>query len=90
MRIIWICMVFLIFGLTFDRAQADPYRWCAVYGGGRSGGSANCYFMTLEQCSWAISGNGGFCQRNLFYDGRPVVTPEESIPRRRKPPPKMG
>ena len=26
--------------------RADPYRWCAEYGGGRGGGT-NCYFCHL-------------------------------------------
>jgi hypothetical protein len=63
---------FLIDG-GHDGAQADPYRWCAQYGG-RQG--TNCYFLNLEQCRAAISGNGGFCVPNNFYDGRPVMTPE--------------
>jgi len=46
----------------------DPYGWCAEYGGGR-GGSTNCYFVTYQQCMWALSGNGGYCRRNLFYTG---------------------
>ena len=60
--------------LPIDRGQADPYRWYAEYGGGRGGGT-NCYFVTLEQCRATVSGNGGFCRQNGFYDGRPV-TPE--------------
>ena len=52
-------------------ARADPYRWCAQYS---SKGARNCYFVTLEQCRAAIAGNGGFCEPNTFYDGRPVVT----------------
>jgi hypothetical protein len=37
----------LLLGLTFaTSAQADAYRWCAEYGGGRGGGT-NCYFVTL-------------------------------------------
>jgi hypothetical protein len=55
-------------------AQADPYRWCAQYS---SKGARNCYFVTLEQCRAAIAGNGGFCELNGFYDGRPVMTPGE-------------
>jgi hypothetical protein len=51
-----------------DTAQADPYRWCAEYGGGRGGGT-NCYFVTLQQCRAAVSGNGGFCRQNTFYTG---------------------
>jgi len=55
--------------LTYaDGAKADPYRWCAEYGGGRGGGT-NCYFMTLGQCRAAISGLGGFCRPNTFYTG---------------------
>ena len=52
-----------------DTARAaDPYRWCAEYGGGRGGGT-NCYFVTLQQCQAAASGNGGFCRQNTFYTG---------------------
>jgi hypothetical protein len=49
-------------------AKADPYRWCAEYGGGRGGGT-NCYFVTIEQCRAAASGNGGFCRPNPYYTG---------------------
>ena len=59
---------------TRSVAQADPYRWCAQYSGK---GTRNCYFVTWEQCRAALSGNGGFCEPNGFYDGRPVVTPED-------------
>jgi Protein of unknown function (DUF3551) len=52
---------------TISYASADPYRWCAVYGG-RSGGE-NCYFVTLNQCQAAVSGTGGFCRANPFYTG---------------------
>ena len=61
-------------------AQADPYRWCAQYGASDDGGT-NCYFVTLEQCRAAISGNGGFCVHNNFYNGAPVTTAEDG-PRR--------
>ena len=63
-----------------DSAQADPYRWCAQYSSS-DGGGTNCYFVTLEQCRAAISGNGGFCTPNTFYDGAPVTTSEDG-PRR--------
>jgi hypothetical protein len=65
-------------------AHADPYRWCADYGGGRGGGGTNCYFMTIQQCRAAISGVGGFCRENGFYDGRPVRTPEDGTVRRKR------
>jgi len=57
-------------GSAIDTAQADPYKWCALYGNGWSGPN-NCYFLTLEQCRAAVSGAGGFCAENPFYDGRP-------------------
>ena len=67
-------------------AKADPYRWCAQYAGGGFGGSTNCYFITIEQCRATISGNGGFCEPNTFYDGRPVTIGEGSVSRGRRAP----
>jgi Protein of unknown function (DUF3551) len=49
-------------------ATADPYKWCAVYGG-EDGGGTNCGFVTIEQCRATISGMGGFCEPNQFYTG---------------------
>ena len=61
MRFAVAALATLIAGLVLDstqaHAQADPYRWCAQYGG-RSGGT-NCYFMTIGQCQAAVSGVGG-------------------------------
>ena len=74
--------VILCAGFT-GSAKADPYRWCAEYGGGRGGGGTNCGFVTFQQCQAAISGLGGFCRRNAFYDGRRVLTPEETYGSRR-------
>lgn len=49
----------------------DPYRWCAVYSGD-GGGGTNCGFLTIEQCRATVSGIGGFCAPNQFYNpGRP-------------------
>jgi hypothetical protein len=56
----------------FDTASADPYRWCAHYSGGMAGGASNCWFMTLQQCRATISGVGGYCAPNPFYDGLPI------------------
>ena len=42
------------------------YPWYAYYGG-EGGGGTNCGFSTLQQCQWAISGNGGYCGENLRY-----------------------
>ena len=82
MRIVLATFTLLIVGSAVDTARADPYRWCAEYGGSADGGSS-CSFITLEQCQAAISGVGGFCAPNQFYDGRPVVTPEDAPPRAR-------
>lgn len=47
----------------------DPYPWCAVYGGFDFSG-INCGFLTLEQCRATISGVGGNCEPNQFYNPR--------------------
>jgi len=74
MRIVFATYVALLASVLTEPAAADPYKWCAVYGD--KVGGMNCYFLTLEQCRAAISGVGGFCEPNQFYDGRPVVTPD--------------
>jgi Protein of unknown function (DUF3551) len=59
------------FAATFGvgTANADPYKWCAIYGGGWAGGASNCGFVTLAQCQATISGIGGYCAENQFYTG---------------------
>ena len=53
----------------------DPYRWCGVYSGD-AGGASNCGFLTIEQCRATVSGIGGFCEPNQFYNpGKPSRTP---------------
>ncbi|MFZ2068331.1 MAG: DUF3551 domain-containing protein [Xanthobacteraceae bacterium] len=54
--------------LTGGSANAQNYPWCAQYGG-RMGGGENCGFSTYQQCMAALSGNGGFCNRNTQYTG---------------------
>ena len=55
-------------------AKADPYRWCAEYGG--SHGGRNCGFVTLRQCRATILGdNRATCVLNPYFDGRPFRTP---------------
>ena len=61
------------------RAQSDtleipyyPYPWCAVYGSRDGGGASNCGFLTIEQCRATVSGIGGFCAPNQFYNPRPA------------------
>jgi hypothetical protein len=84
MRIALTSLAILMIGAFGGDARADPYKWCAVYSGGDTGGGgASCYFWTIEQCRAAVSGVGGFCAENNFYDGKPVVTPEDRVPLQR-------
>ncbi|HVZ50607.1 MAG TPA: DUF3551 domain-containing protein [Pseudolabrys sp.] len=65
--------------------HADPYKWCAQYGLSTDLGT-NCGFVTYEQCRAAVSGAGGTCQPNQFYDGKPFGSDSEPqrAPRKRK------
>ncbi len=63
-------------------AHADPYRWCAVYGGRGDGMTTNCGFVTHKQCMATVSGIGGWCEPNQFYDGRTYDGSEYRPPRR--------
>ena len=59
----------------------DPYPWCAVYSGD-GGGGTNCGFLTLELCRATVSGIGGFCAPNQFYNpGRPAARTRTRAPR---------
>ena len=84
MRLVVGTLTILLVAFAIDGAQstahADPYRLCAMYG---ARGATNCYFASLDQCRAALSGMGGFCQPNNFYDGRPVLTAEDGIRRSR-------
>jgi uncharacterized protein DUF3551 len=53
--------------LAAQAAPYDPYPWCAAYGGSWSGVS-NCGFRTWQQCMATVSGMGGFCEPNQFYN----------------------
>jgi hypothetical protein len=57
----------------------DPYPWCAVYSGD-AGGASNCGFLTIEQCRATVSGIGGFCEPNQFYNPRPAQA-RKRVPR---------
>ncbi len=74
----------MIAGTAGASAQADPYRWCADYGGFRGGGGSNCYFMTLQQCQATISGVGGTCRPNPFFTG-PAKEPQKQRRNQQKP-----
>ena len=66
-----------------DPGPRRPLSLVCGLRGGRGGGGTNCYFMTIQQCRAAISGVGGFCRENGFYDGRPMRTPEDGTVRRK-------
>ena len=83
MRTITAALLILIATSSADTARADPYRWCAEFGS-QHGGGTSCYSVTLEQCRATVSGVGGFCRENPFYDGLPVRAPGDvPAPRRR-------
>jgi hypothetical protein len=81
-KTILIAGMFLLAPLS---AQADPYKWCAVFGG-FGDTRESCYYMTLGQCQASVSGRGGWCKPSPWYDGKPVRTPEDYAqqPRRKK------
>jgi hypothetical protein len=58
----------------------DPYPWCAVYGG--NFGGSNCGFLTWQQCMATVSGIGGFCQPNQFYNPRASADRPRKQPQR--------
>jgi hypothetical protein len=58
--------------IALSNARAENYPWCAVLNVGDA--SYNCGFVTIEQCRATVSGFGGFCERNRFYD-EPVRAP---------------
>jgi len=67
MRVILATTALLIAVSATQPAQADPYKWCAVYAGNAMDGSKGCWFTTLEQCQATVTGLAGFCQPNTFY-----------------------
>lgn len=74
---LFLATFFLVVAGSVPRADAGAvYPWCALYG---YYGVTNCGFYTLAQCQAAVSGNGGFCQRNGFYAG---PAPDEAPPMR--------
>ena len=87
MRLAPILLATLIVPVTLTSASAqgqpypyDPYPWCAVYGG-RGGGGTSCGFRTWQQCMATVSGIGGFCEPNQFYNPRGAA----ERPRKRQP-----
>ena len=60
------------------------YPWCADYGGGGKGGygASSCGFVSFHQCLATLSGNGGTCSPNPWYQPYPP-SPSYAPPVRR-------
>jgi hypothetical protein len=63
-----IAVLLLLANVPASRAEII-YPWCAQYG--TRGGARNCGFSTYEQCRAALSGNGGYCIENPFWQRPP-------------------
>jgi Protein of unknown function (DUF3551) len=84
MRLLLALVVGVFVASAIDEARADQYRWCAIMSGGDDGGASyNCYFVTLQQCQWAVSGVGGFCIPSQFSNDRPAAAPAQ-VQRKKK------
>ncbi len=51
---------------TGDAQSPYSYQWCAISGGGGSGGAMSCYYKTLQQCLATLSGVGGNCVERTY------------------------
>ena len=80
-----ILAVLVVLPVVLSKAPAnalpyDPYPWCADYSAGNGGGGTNCGFLTIEQCRATVSGIGGFCVPNQFYNpGQRVAAAAQDI-----------
>ncbi len=54
------------------RSDSHPVGGLSKQADGGGSGGRNCGFDTYEQCRAAVSGVGGYCEPNLFYQGNPV------------------
>ena len=59
-------------------AQSARYPVCAIYYGLDANGTPSCTFDTREQCMETISGIGGFCIENQYYQGATVRPPRRA------------
>lgn len=52
------------------------YPWCANYGGAGKGGygASSCGSVSFQQCLATLSGNGGSCTPNPWYQPYPPPT----------------
>lgn len=80
MRIVLAAAV-LIAVTASPSAHADPYKWCALYGGNAIDGSKGCWFTTLEQCQATVTGLAGWCIPNTF-SSEPDAAPVKRMKKR--------
>jgi hypothetical protein len=71
-RFVLTALLFAVLPLAAGPAQARDYPWCAWY----NRTVYNCGFDTLQQCLATVSGAGGICQPNQWYQ------PPRRAPRR--------
>jgi hypothetical protein len=60
-------------------SRAQTYPWCATYND--KYGSHNCGFVSFEQCLATVSGIGGFCSQNPWFQPG-LIDPRARKPRR--------
>jgi hypothetical protein len=70
------CVALLSMG---TRAEAQNYRWCAIYGGFDDGGM-NCGFTTFQQCMDTARGMGSLCQPNTVPPAGPYSSKQMRSP----------
>jgi hypothetical protein len=62
------------------RAEAAPtYPWCAHYM--MPNAPHNCGFVTFAQCQATVSGIGGTCNPNPWYEPPPARAQKRKAPR---------
>src|SRR5262249_4876448 len=67
MRTLFLVLATASAATAFSAAPAaaeQTYPWCAQY----AEAGTNCGFLTLQQCNEAVSGNGGWCDHNVFIE----------------------
>jgi Protein of unknown function (DUF3551) len=82
MRTIFLVAAFIGTALAITtETKAQYYPWCASY---TWNGRENCGFVSFEQCLATISGIGGHCQTNPWYDARGAGARGDTRPRAKK------
>jgi hypothetical protein len=81
MRIVFAAAALLFAVSATQPAQADPYKWCALYGGNAMDGSKACWFTTYEQCLATVTGLAGWCVPNTFAS-EPDAAPAKRMKKR--------